>query len=463
MEGEITTSVAYGLEWTGKRITLVRASRRKGSVACEVLARGMAPEEASWQALADDVRRAQESGKAVVVTSAPAQDCFVRSIEVPFASPGKARAVLPSLLDVQLPFPLEQCTYRFIQAGKTAAEKVQALALAMPLNRLERVLSETRLILVDPEVVEPEALVLWRYHATRRKIASERPRVVVHLGADRTTVVVGLNRFPMATLGTRMPWGADAGSEEREKLLQRMQQFLAGALRETSVAPEYIISGAAAGTADDLRKGLGVEPESWRVADEPDTLLARALAEGGLDPGSWPGNLRIGELEHPHVRRYREKVGHRALAMIAASAVALIIASAVSVRMAKAGHDRLQAKIAQEAKVLSGQSFIPRGQEVSVVRKAMSENPPTELEQFVTPSGLPRFAGLLKAAADKGIALEVLSVREGAVLVRGTCVTWDDPDALVRVLTGQDWNVEEDLREDAGQDERVHFTMRARP
>lgn len=458
--------MAYGLEYSGGRITVVRAQKRKGRVETEVLACGEDPSVfPSWSGLAEQIRRDQESGRAMVASLAPANDSFIRPLQAPFPSLKKARAVLPSLLDVQLPFPLEQCTCCFAHVHKPEGGNVRALAVAIPTDRLQQQLENVRSIGLDPEWMEQESLALWRCALREHPAGVAGARVVVYLGNDRTVAVSGKNQDPVASFSTKAAWSDAMDAAAGDKLVTRLQQHLAGMFRgESAPRTEFIVCGPAAANATRLRERLDVPPESWKVMENPASCLAATLAEGLINPDVWHENVRVGPLIHSRVIRHEQQRENRSLRRVTAAAACLAFASIGSVMLVGRAHEALQADIRREAAELTGMNYIPRGQELFIAKQAVDASGERyrEFRLWLEPDAYPRFDEVVRAARQLNTTLETLSVRAGALLARGSSVDWNDPDKITRPLVDLGWKVETE-RKDAGQDERVHFTVRAQP
>lgn len=457
---------AYGLEYSGGLITVVQAVRRKGRIESDVLACGKTWSDfTSWPELADQIRRDQASGRAMVSALAFSHDSFIRPLQAPFPSIKKAQAVLPSLLDVQLPFPLEQCTYRFANVHKPENGNVRALAVAIPHDRLQLQLENVRAIGIDPEWIEQESLALWRCALRQFPAGSASNRVVIYLGADRTVAVSGKNLMPVASLGTRVPWSASMDDASGAKLANRLRQHLAGAFHGESGMPvEFLIGGPAAATSARLREQMEIPAENWKIMAKPESCLAAALAEGMLEPDVWSENLRTGTLTHAHIIRHGRRVENRALTILALAALMLTTASLGALQLVKKAHDTLQAQIRNDAALITGMNYIPRGQELFVAKQYVEESSERfkEFRQWMEPDAYPLFDQVVRSAHQIDMTLEALSVRSGALLARGTCVDWNDPDKVTQPLAANGWKVETE-RKDAGHDERVHFTVRAQP
>ena len=101
--------IAYGLEISAGRLVLARAARRGAVHALPVLSLDSEESRRALQSVAREV----EQGAAALAVCAPAAQTVLRRLRAPFASVRKAEKVWASLLDVDLPFPVEgaACSY----------------------------------------------------------------------------------------------------------------------------------------------------------------------------------------------------------------------------------------------------------------------------------------------------------------------------------------------------------------
>ena len=101
--------LAYGLEVAGGRLIVAQASRR--GVPQVVVNAALESDEA--RQILSTIAREVQRGTAALAVAVPAVQTVVRRLRAPFASVRKAARVWPSLLDVDLPFPVEgaACAY----------------------------------------------------------------------------------------------------------------------------------------------------------------------------------------------------------------------------------------------------------------------------------------------------------------------------------------------------------------
>ncbi len=109
----------YGVDATASRIIIVRGVRRGVSQPLLVAA----PDSEEARRLLERLAGEVEKGAAALAVSAPAIQTVIRPLRAPFASVKKAGKVWDSLLDVNLPFPVESasCCYSdvHVEAGGT--------------------------------------------------------------------------------------------------------------------------------------------------------------------------------------------------------------------------------------------------------------------------------------------------------------------------------------------------------
>lgn len=458
METGATPATAYGLELAGGKITAVKARARGRAMDIELLADALDVTDPAWRAIATTIAREQDAGRALACAMAPAQDSFLRPVEAPFGSLVRARAVLPSLLDVQLPFPLEQCACAFAGLEKMSATASRAVALAMPKERLLALIADWRAAGVEPGWVEPETIALWRAHVP----VGAASAVVLYLADDRTVAVAGRDGIPVASFNARASWSDGAEPAAREKLRARIQQFLAGAFQAgTGADPVFVISGRGSGTSEGLREALAVEPARWIVAPDAATGLARSLAASGLRPGTWSANLRTGDLASAGARRLEQRAWMRAALLTAASAIMLGAVAIAVPRLLDLRYAAVQQAIEEEVQRYTGAPYLP-GQEQIIIRGGVlpRDDRERQLARWVEPVVYPLFKKLIDTAHARGMMFDALAMDPDEAILRGSANAWADVKLLADVFEQAGWRVETDP---GGTGERVHFSLRARP
>lgn len=458
-------SIAYGIDYAGFDCTVVRAKRRGRSIAFETLVAAKNPSDPSAATIIAAIAAEQQKGLAIVASATPTQDSVIRLLLSPFPSVAKARSVLPSMLDVQLPFPLEQCASHFIIAPQPRGENIRATAVAIPVERLGECMENHRLAGFDPDIFDAEAIALWRYARQHITPDATRSRVVVYMGHERTVVVYGRAGEPSASFGARTGWRDETDPASLDKLTVRIRQFLAGAMGTSGDAePEFIVCGPRARHgATSLMARLEVPENRHRLVENAESWYARALAAAALHPDPWSVNLRTGSLAHPNQQRRSRQADRGRHFVLRLAAVLLIAVCLGSSAVIRRQHTAMQQQVQAATRELTGASVIPRGQELFVAEQFVTSSAERykAYHQWLEPTAYPLFARLLSSAHQNKQQLETLSVRADAILARGSGIDWNDPDRLAQPMQQEGWSVEIE-RKEAGHDERVHYTVRAK-
>jgi hypothetical protein len=402
---------------------------------------------------------------AFVAASLATHETFVRRLAVPLASADRARKVLPSLLDVQLPFPIEKCVYDFPETA-AAGGQTEALAVAARIEDVEAALGRMKTAGFDPLALDHEALALWAQAQEELPATDRSPRAILYIGHDRCALVVGEGSRFLAAHGIRQGAG-DLKDEALQGFVARLNQQLRVNLREAADAAfAWALVGPGIdmpGQADAMRRALQ-RPEGtiFLKFREPGQFLARALAARALRAGPLSCNLRSGALEHPAVVAGRRSAAVRAARWCLAAGLALCALNIGWLMLIKSRDAQAQETLTRLAVELSGLSKVPRGQEVILTQRALDERN-ERLAPFVemlAPSATRLVGELLEASIARGVRMTSLSLSRQTVELSGAAPSWEAAEAMSGPLRNHGWRV--DLaRGEAGADERVPFTARA--
>jgi hypothetical protein len=438
-----------GVDSADSDMIAVRARRVRGRLQFATLAAGT-------EALAEAVSR----GDAFAV-GLSCRESVVRRLEAPLASVAKARKVLPTLLDIQLPFPLEACVSEFLDCARSGEGTTRALAVATRVADAERKLESLAEHGVDPVVLDHEGLALWTQ--SLRDMPAEGAmrqalRAVAYLGRDRSVLVLGrgteflsahavagrdaaaFSRYLRAHLD---PAGADAGAKT-------VHWFWAGP------------GAARADVVEGLCRELSADwPGSSAVHTDPETFLARAYAVRALEPGPLRCNLRREGLAHAATERRARSRSTRAV-LAALLAGLLLCAVNVGVRAAVARRRAAVDGAFQElVDRLAGYPVQEKGVHAVKTARAAAERRRVEMQPLVDafePSLVGLMDGLLTRAAGAGVRVEMLSLGPRTASVSGVA-----PDAQAcGVLSvyfeeaGYDVSL---VRHDPLPDKRVPFSL----
>lgn len=458
-------SIAYGIDYAGSDCTVVRAKKRGRTISFETLVAGKNPTDPAVASVFAAISAEQQTGHAIVTSAAPTQDSIIRLLQSPFPSVTKARSVLPSLLDVQLPFPLEQCVCHFVLAPQPRGENIRATAVAIPAEHLGALIENNRRAGFDPDIIDAEAIALWRFARPHFTSDASRCHTIVYMGLDRTAVVFGRGGDPSASFGARTGWRDDTDPTALDKLTVRIRQFLAGAIGTSgNTDPDFIVCGPRARHGmTGLMARLEVPASRHRLVEHAESWYARALASSALLPDPWSVNLRTGTMEHPNQQQRAREADRGRHVVLRLAAVLLIAVSLGASALIRRQHTGMQQRVQASARELTGAPTIPRGQELFIAEQFIvsSAERYRAYREWFEPTAYPLFARIMTAALQAKQQLETVSVRADAILVRGSGTDWNDPDRLAQPMQQDGWSVEIE-REEAGRDERVHYTVRAK-
>ena len=312
------SKVCYGLDAGGSTVHLVRAARSGSRITYKTISAEQVEVAGSVEA------------KASVAAALSCGQSFVNWVEAPFASVSKATKVFPTLLDIKLPFPLEDCLAEFLAIGRSESGGVHALAVVARRQDVSLRLENLSQMGVDPHVLDHEGLALWTQSLREVPAAPGAVRVVLSVSDQRQTIVIGRGRD---VISTHTVSGVNAASVERT-LMARMSSVLADQSCGNPQGITWAICGT--GWTDSAAEEAMILrlTERWSgtvlAHENRGTFLARALATRALLPGAYRCNLRKGDLAHSEARTISTKRSFRRAALFLVCG-ALLCAAALAV------------------------------------------------------------------------------------------------------------------------------------
>lgn len=429
--------VCYGVDDTPERGVFVKAVRRRGRLAFSRV------QAAELQALTIPPRNT------VMAACLHQQRSFARWLTAPLASARKARRVFPAILDVQLPFPIEDCEYDVLDVQASPDKtSTRGLAVGARAVEIERRLDELRALGVEPQVLDQEGLALWtraldELPPGRGGAEEQRLRVVVYAAGTRATLAVGRRQEFLGAHALRRL--------EPDAVHRLIVPYATGAAPDV----EWVWTGPLAGEAEAVRALQSVLSERWpgpsRTAAEPEAFLARAVAARALSSGPSRWNFRRGRFSHP-VQQAREA---RAPYVLAAGLLAAGLAlCAVNLGWQVESNRRLGA--VQRLNLSLAEAIVrapvPFQQEVRSARRALDER--TRLmEPFAAAEPVLRetLGKLLAVARDEGLALETVSLRRQSATIRGAAPKWRQAGGAMKRFEQLGWTAKLERKGDSGE------------
>jgi len=464
----------FALEGGGARWRVLRAVRRRAAVQYGVWWEGSISGAAGGlPAELQEVVARVAAGRAVTVAALPIGTTLTRRLRVPFEGAGKVRRVLPSLLDVQVPFPIEECVYVFTDEMKVAGGGMEVLAVLARKQDVERHLADLRGRLgIDPVLLDHEGLALWAQSITEIPPEGEEIRVVVWLGERAASVVVGCGRKYVTarcwqvTLDETFTEGEEE-SGARVELMRRVRRLImahadelgTGRVRWLWCGPEAVGRSLPQGT----ESGAVFDgPVVFETHDDPAWILARGLAGRMLRPQDYGKACDLRGEAWPHPLALRRRRGRR-MRTAAAYLVAGALMCGMNVAWRAGVHGKemqLADAIGDCARRITGMGSVPYGQEVLVAGRAM-EKRRRRLDPFLMLQERPveRLLAELTAEAERsGAELVSLHVSRREVDMEGSCARSEEARRLARKLEKAGY--ETVFHTVAGRGGRISFTIK---
>jgi len=364
---------------------------------------------------------------------------------------------MPTLLDIQLPFALEDCVVRFMNLRPSGDGKTKALAVVARKSDITRRLDSWAAAGYDPVVVDHEGLALWTQSIDELPpdAAAGSLRVVVYAGSDRCAIVVGRGR---EFLGAHAVSADDPVSDIRRIL---------PAYRETKDEPiAWVLSGPQAESPrySGLPSSLaGAGAGTTHTVGNPSEFLARSIATRALTDGPLRCNFRTGDMAHAATLRRGERRLTVAAAMLLLAAV-ILWGSALVCRLApRAEEARISRTMQALLDDIAGYPVVARGEHgLRVARDAFSSRM-NDLQSFLAPfdgSLATLMCEIVDVAASRGVTLDTLALADGKVDMTGAGTSWNDAGSMAQWLEKRGYKVVLE-RMEAGADERIPFTLKA--
>jgi hypothetical protein len=446
--------IGYGIDDLDGEPVVVRAEVRGRRVVTETVSPASVP--------VDGLR----GNRGVCNAALSVRESFTHLLDAPFPRGAKARKVLPTLLDIQIPFPLEECAYAFVGKRKGDARTTRVLAVGARRAEVRKKLKELAGRDVDPNLLDHEGLALWTQAGRERPAASpDGLRVVLRLGRHRSTMVVGQGRRYLASHGIR------AGDNEQIARLARAHlekgRQLPQGVGGDGESVEWLCAGVAVEDRDfteRVRRGVcEATPGSLNTLKDPATFLARALAVRALGVGPLRCNLRSGVMEHSATLRQTVRRSRAAAALFLVGGLCLCAGALLAEARLRADLSQTEAAFRTAAERLAG---LPlggaKGEHALRMAAARADEQKERLRPFLDalrPSLTRRIVDVMTLARSSGLRLDVVAITPEEISIRGKAPSWQACDGIVGMLRESGYPAVLD-RHGAREDKWIPFTIR---
>ncbi len=441
----------------------------------------------SWKEIPlHGVTQAASADHAAIASGMPVGLAIAAWVAAPFPSARKAQRVFPTLLDIQLPFPLEDCLYGFSETVKLSAgaapfpladraprpgdenrsgtevSRVASLAFAARTADVERCLAGLAETGIDPHVLDYEGVALWtqglREHAA---LASDGTlRAVVFLRGEEGIMAIGRGAHFWSAHRIRT---GDPAVVDRYLRAQLSQM---GADAEERPSIEWLWAGkalAAGERGDGLRTVVQARwPGRSVTVVSPESFLARALATRALLSGPLRVNLRLGALAHTGAASRSQQVHMRAAAVLLVAGALLCGGAGWWEATVAARHSGLDSAFRDRLERIVGYPVRAKGANALLIaerEQAERASRRAPLAEAFQPSLLADLQEVLPALGQLGIRVQHLDLAFGTLLVRGDAPSVTAVHALRDAMAAIGYSVQTTIG-DQGED-RTEFVLDA--
>lgn len=399
--------------------------------------------------------------KTIVAACILQRESFTRWVKTPLSSIQKAEKVIPTLLDIQLPFPLDTCEYSVLSiSGNKNLGGSAALVVGARQSDIAARLKALSAAAVDPHILDQEGIALWNQlmeeqpHAGRQGITA----ALLFFALDRLTISIGQSGQFVSSHSLKTP-DMDGIQRILKPYLPDARQpaalFLAGPSVTAACTPPFLSELASS-----------VPCSSCTKVGEPRTFLARACARRALLGFSNACNLRTGIfLNEEHKLRIRRRPRNAAIALLLAG-LSLWICNGTWLFARNHLTARMQYRTRQLAESIVGNPrLVPKGQELLAARRAIAGQAKAHsaiMAPFQHNLGESLRIVLSTLAAHR-LSIEAVHFSHQAFLIHGTASEWTACEQAAASLAKSGWSTKLERKENTLDPARQPFVLRISP
>ena len=425
----------YGVDIQGDSVVCIKAEKRMGKV---VVSDEKLP-------LTEDIP---------VCTAVSSWESVFRIITAPFSSFRKAKKVFPTLLDVKLPFALEDCQLRFVNLERTLDKKISASVVLIRKKDLLKNIGDWNKFSINPIIVDHEGLAIWDQYMREGEIRdSPKLHIVIYAGEDRAFVVAGYGRQIQGihAISVTLPVSdikrilRTYCNENKRNILCLLTGPIANDTRFSSLSTE-------------LSDFKSVEV---KVMKDPEKFLAKSLAVRGVLKGEYKCNFREGDFVHPIVVKKNERKFYTGvISMLISGLVMLGLAFAGQLFMSKQLRS-INEKIGKMLDEIAGYHVEAKGEHgVKVAKEAFLQRR-EKMKFLLIPfekNNIDLLSEVISNADEAGITIDTLNIETNKIEILGSASLWDSPQLILTQIGRWGYNARIE-RKDAGADERIPFKI----
>jgi len=438
-------TVCYGIDAAAESSIVVRAERRGRGIK-------IMPVDFDQQKIEEEI-----IGGAAVAAGMPAAQTIAVRITSPFKSESKAAKVFPTLLDIQLPFPLEECLYDFTESFNLAGERgesaasdggISTLAIAARKCDAVRRIAELNEIGVDPHVLDHEGLALWTQLLREYPVSSSDQehdlKIIVFMRKKEGILVIGRD----SEFRTYHRINPDKPAAIDRYLRVQLNKL---GINSVNTPPKinWFWTGCGYNPGESGAKLKAHTDRTWPgnsiTPKDSETFLARALATRALMPGPLRANLRSGELAHAGARAHIRRVRRNSAVIVMTAGLLLSAAAFFHNYSLAAKHKQFESEFSARIKNMTGYAVKAKGANAILIAEreleALGQQQKPLLDAF-RPSLLNALQITAAAIERYDIKAETLKLTEEGLSIKAAAAAEKDALSLSKDIAAMGYKTE---------------------
>lgn len=411
--------------------------------------------------------------RSLLISYMPCKRSFTRWLHVPFRNHNKIVKVLPSLLDVELPFSIDDTVYSF-PIFKRSGHSTQVLSVGALKKDITSIMEKFSEYRIKPNVIDHQGLALWSQTTTElppKQIGNDTLRVLIYLAKNNSAIVVGQ--------GTEFISAHALNSEQPSEILRVIRAVLSHLQenisddKKISKIPQlvydrvpYKIVWVWCGSGTEDKHSLStlqneintIKQGEHIVHDNPAEFLLRGLITRVLRRNIETCDLSLDaetKLRRIHTKQSLYSAVSFLISGILLFATGTFIRSTAQSKLRKVNIEF--SRLAQELNATEGTTGADAVLTASRATATKIETLRPFMEYF-KPSMIDEIYELVHTARSNNLYYETISMNNSTIEITGIAENWDSPEILVTYFAKK--GIQPVLnRKDALPDEKIPFTI----
>jgi type II secretory pathway component PulL len=387
---------------------------------------------------ADFFKKVLREENAIVSSALPIKDTLLLNFNIPLSSKKKALQVLPSMLDVQLPFPLEDCLYKVVSSRKLMDNTLSFTTIIVRRKIMERHLAFLQENGVVVDHLDSEATVLFE----EGSLVFPKSKKIVVINMERESISVIISEEQAIKSAYTLKVERDKKNEELDLWLKRITKIE----NLNSQHFDMVITGKDASSilAGEIARKLSssISPE---VSIMPDSEFAftETIAKRLITPKKYTLNFLEDEYEPKRAKECKMRLMRMRSLFLLAVSVALIFINSLHYIFWYLKKSNLEQAIASLSQKIMPETRLPKGMEIFEINRKMLQHSEEiqPLVGIVANQTFSTFSSLLANIAKKNLIISNLTINDKQIVISGNSTVWQDCEELANWLKTKGFTV----------------------